>query len=125
MTLSNHAKQALTLVLLLVLVQAGLPLLTAPIQKTDSNGKTVWVCTLQGLQQILIDSSEQQDTDSKQNSFQCPVCSLGQAFASAIPPDTDLAALEKGSSAPFPPNPRSAQPYHRVSSVRVRAPPFS
>ena len=123
--LSRHAKQSLLLALFLVFIQAGLPLLTAPTQKTDSNGQIIWVCTLQGLQQILSDPAGQGENNPEQSSFQCPTCSLGQLFASAIPPYADIAVQERTKRASFPPNQRSAQPYHLISAVQVRAPPIS
>jgi len=90
-------------------------------QQLDSSGRTVWVCTLQGLQQLLSEDGDSQKSSS--SPMQCPACSLGQLFDSLTTSSADLLSLRERSRAFQPVVSDNYLPYHRFSSVQVRAPP--
>ncbi len=110
------------LTVLLVLVQAVLPLLGTASYTAAGNGQTVWICTLQGLQQILVDAEDDEEI-SGPLSPHCPTCSLGQLFAGVIPSATTPSQTQIKAGPPFLFLKGNTLPYFSISPVRVRAPP--
>ncbi len=72
---------------LLLVIQLFIPLLSAASSVKSEGGQQVVLCTLQGLQTVLLaeeGATESQDHSSYQGSMNCPLCSLTHLYISAL-----------------------------------------
>lgn len=85
---SRHSRQwSKPLLGLLIVVQLFVPLMSAASSMPAKEGQYITICTLQGLQQILISeegvAGEQADL-SQPSPTECPLCSLTHLYMSAL-----------------------------------------
>ncbi len=87
---------------LLIVVQLFIPLMSAASSVKSEDGQYVVVCTLQGLQQVLLSDdgvAGSQDNSSHQGPTDCPLCSLTNLYMSALStlsPDTPKDPSQQG-----------------------------
>ncbi len=87
---------------LLLVVQMFVPVMSATAMEKSDSGKFVLVCTLQGLQQMLLSDEGSADASghfSQQGPMDCPLCSLSNIYMSALAtlsPDTPKDPSHKG-----------------------------
>lgn len=111
---------------LLIVVQLFVPIVSAAATEKSEDGNFVLVCTLQGLQQILLsddDSIDLSTDQSHQGPVDCPLCSLTNLYMSALAtlsPDTPKDPSQQGY--PILEN-ESVFPDRPIYATPARAPP--